>query len=156
MIRRRVFLSLGVLALTLGVTVPTVYAQSSGGGWPSTDTGYLRCSPASNYEQMNDIGIKFTAYGGKSRWSVVPTGWVRVGNVSDLFTGLELYACTPWYFTQAVSTFSFKFVSWDGLVDQFDCHDFFSWVGGGPTWDLEGTRGKTRNYWTWLNNECNW
>ena len=124
-------------------------------GWPETQTGYGSCPSA--YVAIDLVGIDFTTSSGYSTWHTRPSNSARYGDALDFVTSAELYGCTPWWFTSVVTVYTFRYLSWQGLVDQFDCHDAAPLgLGTGPTWDLEGFRHGTRNLWTWASSKCNW
>lgn len=147
---RRILAIIGVATLAVSWVSPGASASSSSDGWPTTDTGYRDCSASNQAVDLLGVRLRHPAYGNRSVWHARPTNTARYGSVSDSRTPTELWGCTLWVYNYSV-------LSYQSLVDQFDCHDLSpGGVGTGPTWDLEGSRTATRNYWTWVRNNCGW
>ncbi len=138
-----------VAVASLGL-VPAPAQASHTGSWPWTDTGYRDCSASNRAVDYLGVRLRHPVYGNRSVWSAVPTYTARYYSVSDSLTGTELWGCTYW-------VYNYNVLSYQSLIDQFDCHDMSpGGVGTGPTWDLEGSRPATRNYYTWVKTRCGW
>ena len=129
-------------------------SSGSSGDPPLTDTGYLRCQ--TGRKAIDKLGIDYSNpfYSNKSVIHAYPTWTARYVYVSDEHTSSELHNCIPLSYPGG---FLLRYNSWQGLVDQFDCHDFAPLsIGTGPTWDLEGSRGAEGNILTWIRSGSNW
>lgn len=147
--RRKVLAVVGLAAL-LNIPISSrVEASSSSDRYPTT---YRSCPSANT--GMSEMGYVLLngAIGNRTSFHVIPSGIARWASVPDDWTPSELSRCisvwgpAPW-----------NVVSWQGIYDQYDCHDLSpGGIGTGGSWDLEGHRGATRNRWTWTRNTCNW
>lgn len=134
-------------------SLPSTRSGSSGSR-PSVNWGYKDC-PAAN-SAVYELGITWRhgSYSNRSVFNTVPSRTARYGSVPDSWTNDEITRCRP---ASADTPYGYSVYSWQGIYDQFDCHDFApGGVGTGSTWDLEGHRGATRNRWTWVRNKCSW
>jgi hypothetical protein len=138
----------GLVASSLFVT-GTAHASSSDNEKPAVDWGYEGC-PAGN-TAVYGVGVVWShpGYYGSTVIRAVPSGWARYGDVLDDWTPDELGRCLP------AATWNIN--SWQGIYDQFDCHDVSpGGIGTGPTWDLEGHRPGNRDIDTWIMTKCSW
>lgn len=154
---RRTFLSGLAVLVTAVLLVPPAGASGSGGssgygsgGGTVGGSNHGHCYSSNVGVDRLAVTLRHKSYHDRSVWHVVPTHGARTGNVSDKKLTKELWGCTRWVYRYNVKEY-------EAIVDQLHCHDLApGGYGTGPTWDLEGSRGKTRNRWTWIYNKCNW